>query len=513
MSSLYRNYRPKNFSEVINQAHIKKALQNSVSAGSFGHAYLFSGPRGTGKTSVARIFARAINCENPKNGEPCNECAICRQFLEGNCLDLVEIDAASNTGVDNIREIIENLKFSPAQAKYKVFIIDEVHMLSKGAFNALLKTLEEPPKHAVFILATTEAHKVPQTVISRTQKHNFKKIENGKIFEHLDAVAKKEKIKADRESLQLVANASEGSLRDALSALEKLSAFGEIGLAQTEQLLGITNIAASQRMLDLLVHKDAPGALEFAANLFSDGIDAVQFNRDFLEYLRKVLLVSMGGNFEFALDKGQLGELARQARDCRPAGLLHIIRLFLRANKDFQISPSDDLAVQIAIAEACLENAGNASGNISGNSSVSSESPAKSQSAAEKTKTDSKAQKQETAAKAELESEPVLAPKKIIESSEVISAWPDMLQEIKEKKGSLFTVLKNVSLASAEGNILEIKCSFQFHKDSIDKNKAVILGILKDRFGTVFSLRAVFEKRPEDSGLQDASSLAMEVFG
>ncbi len=489
---------------MVGQEHTKQTLRNSVQAGSFGHAYLFSGPRGTGKTSLARILARAINCENPQKGEPCNGCDICRQFLSGTGLDLVEIDAASNTGVENIREIIENLKFSPTQAKYKVFIIDEVHMLSKGAFNALLKTLEEPPKHAVFILATTEAHKIPLTVVSRTQRYDFRKIENAKIFEHLKFVAKKEKIKIDDESLQLVANASEGSLRDALSILEKLSAFGAVDLAQTEQLLGIVNVAACQKLLDLLAQKSARGALEFISKIFADGTDPIQFNKDFLEYLRKVLLVSMGGDFAFALDKTQLAELGKQAKNIRPAQLLHIIRLFLRANKDFQISPSDDLPIQIAIAEACLDTSSAPNRGASNQSQTENNPPE----TAQKKSPESETVANENISKAEAD-EFSAAP---VNEDAVLAAWPAIMEQIKEQKSTFFIVMKNVSVASARGNILEIKCSYKFHKDSIDKNKEVIAGILRERFGANFRINAVLEKKKSDE-LGDASSLAVEIFG
>lgn len=489
MPVLYRDYRPKSFSEVINQEHIKTTLQKAVAAGTFAHAYLFTGTRGTGKTTVARILARAINCAKQKNGEPCNSCDNCKQFLNSTGLDLVEIDAASNTGVENIREITEHLKFSPTSAKYKVFIIDEVHMLSKGAFNALLKTLEEPPAHAVFILATTEVHKVPATIISRTQRFDFKKIDNTSLLEYLEEVSKKEKIKIDKESLELVVNSAEGSVRDALSILDKLSTFDKIDLAQAEALLGITNVIASQKFLDLLNNKNAAGALNFLSEIFNSGVDPIQFNKDFLEYLRKVLMISLGADMDFALDQTQRENLKRQAGEVKGQHLMYIIRLFLRANKDFAISPNVELPVEIAAAEACFTEA------------VVSSKPVVS-TASETLKETVK----------EVKKKPSVD--KIVLEAEVFAAWPEILLELKEQASTLFAVMKNVYLQSAENNHLILQCDFKFHKDALEnaKNKDVLLKIVNNHFATEFSLETTLQKKETVEGI-DTQAVAFEVFG
>lgn len=224
-TALYRKFRPAAFDEVKGQDHIVQTLQNQISANRIGHAYLFCGTRGTGKTSIAKIFAKAVNCEHPVNGSPCNECATCRAIAAGSSMNVVEIDAASNNGVDNIRQIREEIQYSPTEGKYKVYIIDEVHMLSIGAFNALLKTLEEPPAYVIFVLATTEAHKIPITILSRCQRYDFKRITIDTIADRLMELMDKEKITVEEKAVRYVAKAADGSMRDALSLLDQCIAF------------------------------------------------------------------------------------------------------------------------------------------------------------------------------------------------------------------------------------------------------------------------------------------------
>jgi len=296
MAVLYRKYRPQTFSEVLNQKYIIQTLKNQINAGSVAHAYLFTGSRGVGKTSVARILAKAANCLNMKDGDACGVCENCKAIAQNSFLDLVEIDAASNTGVDNIRELIEHVKFAPSSGKYKFFIVDEVHMLSKGAFNALLKTLEEPPKHAVFVLATTEINKVPATIISRTQRFDFKAFSAEDLFGHLQRIAKEEQINFKPEILRLVADNAEGSVRDSLSLLDKLLTLGEnASLEDCQQLLGITDAAVCENLLGLIAAGKAAELPDFFNAILEKGLDFKILNRDFLEYLRKALVYKIAG--------------------------------------------------------------------------------------------------------------------------------------------------------------------------------------------------------------------------
>src|SRR5665647_694550 len=286
--ALYRKYRPLTFSDVIGQQHIVQTLSNSIKNGRIGHAYLFTGPRGTGKTTIARIFARIVNCQNPDGSNPCLKCEVCKSITEGRSLDIFEIDAASNTGVDNIRELRENVKFPPSIAKYKVYIIDEVHMLSAGAFNALLKTLEEPPAHVIFILATTEIHKVPETIISRCQRFDFARLPVDNIVKKLSLIAKSEKIEIEKDALEMIAIASEGGMRDAESLLSQVMSLEnkKITAKEVEEILGTSQRQSLETLIGQILAKDTTGAIELINKLSQDGYDLDVFNKSLLNYLR-----------------------------------------------------------------------------------------------------------------------------------------------------------------------------------------------------------------------------------
>ncbi|EKD58556.1 MAG: hypothetical protein ACD_56C00097G0001 [uncultured bacterium] len=356
--SLYRKYRPVTFADVIGQTHIVQTLSNAIIHGRVGHAYLFTGPRGTGKTTMARIFARSVNCQNPDGAKPCLECDVCKNISEGRSLDIFEIDAASNTGVDNIRELRENVKFPPSQAKFKIYIIDEVHMLSTGAFNALLKTLEEPPAHVIFILATTEIHKVPETIISRCQRYDFTRLSLDHIIEKLSVIAKNEKVEIDKNALEMIAISAEGGMRDAESLLGQVMALEDkkITAKEVEEILGTTQRQSLEAMIAYLLSNNATGAITLVNELSQDGYDLDVFNKSFLNYLRQVMLVSVDDKlakiFSFELTKEQAQTVIDQAKGHSPKEFLFIIQCFSEIQGKIKSAFIPQLPLEMAIIKA-----------------------------------------------------------------------------------------------------------------------------------------------------------------
>lgn len=358
MASLYTKYRPVTFADVIGQTHIVQTLSNAIIHSRISHAYLFTGPRGTGKTTMARIFARSVNCQNPDGAKPCLKCEVCQNITDGRSLDIFEIDAASNTGVDNIRELRENVKFPPTQAKYKVYIIDEVHMLSTGAFNALLKTLEEPPAHAIFILATTEIHKVLETIISRCQRYDFTRLSLEHIVEKLSIIAKSEKVEIDSAALEMIAISAEGGMRDAESLLSQVMSLEDkkITAKEVEEILGTTRRQSLEDMAKHLLNKDTPSAIALINELSQDGFDLDVFNKSFLNYLRQLMLVSVDSKlaklFSYELTKEQTQTIVDQTKGHSAKEILFIIQCFSEIQGKIKSAFIPQLPLEMATIKA-----------------------------------------------------------------------------------------------------------------------------------------------------------------
>lgn len=356
--ALYRKYRPKTFGEVTNQNHIKITLQNEIMSNHLAHAYLFCGPRGTGKTTMARLLAKAVNCLNlQENGEPCNTCRSCQEILENKSLDIIEIDAASHTGVDNVRDnIINNARFSPTQEKYKVFIIDEVHMLSTQAFNALLKTLEEPPAHVIFILATTEIQKVPVTIISRCQRFDFKKIILPDLVQRLRMISQAEGITVEESILKLIAQSAGGCVRDAESLLEQVLSLGgtQISAAQAELVIPRSNHEDYFKLLQYLLDKDTRLAIELINSLVEGGVDLQHYFNKFIDFVRRVMVYRVVGSLEEFLqdmDMEMAQKIVKKAESFTPAHFSRIIEVFLLAREQFKQNYILQLPFEVAIVE------------------------------------------------------------------------------------------------------------------------------------------------------------------
>lgn len=356
--ALYRKWRSQTFETVVGQEHVTLTLRNALRDGRMSHAYLFTGPRGTGKTSTARILAKAINClADDLVARPCNQCRICHAITEGRLLDLIEIDAASNRGIDEIRDLREKIGFRPNEARYKIYIIDEVHMLTKEAFNALLKTLEEPPPHAVFVLATTEPDRVPETVRSRCQRFDFRRIPTQEIVEHLAEILRTEGGKAEPAALVTIARRSTGSMRDAVSLLDQLLSYGDeiLTLARVEQVLGLVNAGAIGRLVDHIAAQDTAAGLLLIGQLVSEGVELGQLVDQIVAYLRGVLFARIARTPDLLdLPQDVVAMMSRQADTLSPAVLLASVREFIEARAALrdQVPGVPQLPIEIAFLRA-----------------------------------------------------------------------------------------------------------------------------------------------------------------
>lgn len=485
MTTIYQKYRPRNFTEIVNQNHIKIILQNEIESKQITHAYLFCGPRGTGKTTMARVFTKSLNCGKRKNGqsEPCGSCEYCERITQGTSLDIIEIDAASHTGVDNVRDnIIANARVSVTPGKYKVFIIDEAHMLSTASFNALLKTLEEPPKQVIFILCTTEVHKLPTTIISRCQRFDFKRISVSDIAKKLEYVVGEENIKVDKKILEAIARQSEGHMRDAESLLGQVIAIGgdEISQEEADLVIPRSNLNSVIDFIEFLEKKDSAGAIRLINQLIDEGVDLKQFCIDLIETLRKMLLIKISPNLaeKFALDLGQ----SLEERISPIVGKLTIEKLTDMINKFSQakneLSSSFIVQLPLEIVTVSLCNAP-ASDRLSRNV-VPKIVPVAAKNAV---------QPQNNAQNS-------LNKNTNITLSIIKEKWNEVLVRVKKYNHSLSFILRVCEPRSLDGNQLCLVFKYKFHKDRLeqDATKSLISRVLEEVYNSSLQVNAVIDE-------------------
>lgn len=502
--TLYRKYRPKNFAEVIGQEHVVKTLSNAVRNGRVGNAYLFTGPRGTGKTSLARILAKTVNCENLKDATPCEKCPACLAASSGRSLDIIEIDAASNTGVDNIRELRETVAVAPSVLKYKIYIIDEVHMLSTGAFNALLKTLEEPPTYVIFILATTEIHKVPETIISRCQRFDFSRLAIADIIKKLELIAKVEKVKIEKEALEMIAISAEGGMRDAESALGQIIALEDknITTKEVEEILGTTDRKTAADIAHLIAKKDSAGAIARINELLDSGLDLRIFAKTLVNYLRQLMLVKIDPelkkHFTYEMPGEEAEKLVKLSEKTELPDIILSINLFLEAQSKISSSVLPQLPLEIAVIKATRtfpaaisqkpESYGRqpvkndpASMDTAGADKTGSDAPVKSP-VDKSIDTDTPGPLQKKDNNAENNNAPME-----LDMDAIKENWSKLLVDIRPYNHSLSALLSNCQIVRVEGNKITLATPYEFYAERLrdDKNRLTIEKVL----GTILGCR------------------------
>ena len=464
-TALYRKFRPTSFSELVGQEHITRTLKNQIMADRVGHAYLFNGGRGTGKTSSAKILARAINCLNPKNGEPCNECEICKGAINGSLTDIVEMDAASNNSVEDIRNIREEVNFLPTKAKYRVYIIDEVHMLSPGAFNALLKTLEEPPEHVKFILATTEPQRLPATILSRCQRFDFKRISNDNIIKRLKIVCEESNIEITEGALNIIAVLSEGAMRDALSILERCIQDGDnkIDENKIKDLVGIPKITFIHGISKAIIEYDIDKALEVMEAILNEGKDLNNFLWEIIKYIKDVLVYKTSGKAEL-YSKEEIEDIKTIAGNIQKERLVSLIYELSKLENDMKWSTQKTIVFQAGIIKLCSNEIGSGTNSIeervdkiekylkSGKIAVNSQTVPTAQSITSQSSVTNNIKKSSI----QVPSSPKTTVKSY--SSDLNKSWPKMVNDLKQNgKIVLYTNLMNTKAQQVSENTVEIR--------------------------------------------------------
>ncbi len=527
--ALYRQWRPKVFEDIVGQGHIVTTLKNQIKKGNISHAYLFSGTRGTGKTSTAKIFARAVNCLEPEAFNPCNKCEVCEGILADNIMDVIEIDAASNNGVDHIRELRESVKYPPSKGKYKVYIIDEVHMLSTGAFNALLKTLEEPPKHIIFILATTEPQKLPATILSRCQRFDFRPVRLMDIIDHLKNILTAIGIDYEEKALEVIATNGRGSVRDSLSILEQCISFSRDGLTYelVVETLGITNEELLWSLSQAILKRETPEALKLVQQVVQEGKDVQLLIKDLISHFHNLMLIRLKSSYsQQELSEELMLKLGQQAGDIDANKIVQLIYTLSEAESKMRYASQPQIILEVTIVSLCnitgsrdelldriikLE-AMISSGNISTMKKappIAERQPSKSSRTAKEEVPD----KENGIEEATVELKDSGAP---LDFNIIRDKWEDILEVMRQdKKAQIKAFLKEGNLINIKGKnlIIAFKEGFGFHREALDKEKTkeYIASIILQVTGQAIGLGLVMEAELSLGGGSPQEEEALEL--
>jgi DNA polymerase-3 subunit gamma/tau len=537
--ALYRKWRSRTFDEVIGQEHVTRTLQNALATERVAHAYLFTGPRGTGKTTTARLLAKAFNCVGDGDTKPCGTCHICRAVDEGRLLDMIEIDAASNRGIDEIRDLREKVGFRPGEARVKFYIIDEVHMLTDPAFNALLKTLEEPPPHVIFVLATTEPHKIPATIVSRCQRFDFRRIPLADITHWLAHIAEAEALQVEPAALEYIARQGGGSMRDAISLLDQLTAYGSetITLAQVQAVLGSVASQSVIELADSLIDGDLARGLDVINQVVGDGAEPRQFTREFVEYLRGLLLLKMGdgaGLLRASVPDETLTHMKEQAARLSPRMLLRATRLFNAAALEMKVGFLPQLPLELAFVEAVMDESSSESPAASAPGSTQKEPAPRVPTLKESALSVKSSTPSSHARPSPQPSPPALAPAAKVSSAEPLEAsgpptaagvisfdevndnWQNILTELRQTNKMVEALMRSVSLVGVEGNSVIVEAPSDLLKGRIEQpnSKSYVEQSISQVIGISASLRCVlkgqYQKRTQTAAAP-GPSLASET--